>query len=157
MEARGKIALFLSEYRMQVAEIEEIYKRLQEKSILFEEGIPEDAQIESTGYWLHNLYSAYEDLFKLVSRFWENNITDNGGYHVNLLKRMRVEIPGIRPALLSQSSYKSIDNLRGFRHVFRHAYSFGLDGERVTFLLTKVLNDRSSIMTELNQFTDKFV
>lgn len=85
------------------------------------------AAIESLGYQLHNLYCAFEDLFKIVAAAFENHIEDKSRYHLELLKRMAIPIEGIRPALLSQESYTLLDNLRSFRHFFRHAYSYELD------------------------------
>ncbi len=101
--------------------------------------------VESSAYWLHNLYCAYEDLFKIVSSFWENNITDNGAFHRSLIRRMLLNIEGVRPALLSEKAFAHLDEIRGFRHVFRHAYSYGLDDARVTYLLKKVTGAKAGL------------
>lgn len=65
---------------------------------------------------------------------------------------MILHIPGIRPALLSEESFKALDELRAFRHVFRHAYSYGLDDERVIFLLRRVLKQKSVVLDDMEQF-----
>ena len=57
---------------------------------------------------------------------------------------MRLDIEGIRPRLLSEESFKILDELRGFRHVFRHAYSYELEHERVLKLA-----DKASILKKL--------
>ncbi len=36
---------------------------------------------ESLAYQLHNLYCAFEDLFKIVAKFFENNIEDQSRNH----------------------------------------------------------------------------
>ena len=135
MEER-KLALFLADFDHQVSQIEKIYDGLAAKSNEFANKKASSESFESAGYWLHNLFCAYEDLFKIVSAFWENNIDDSGSYHKSLLRRMLLTIEGVRPAVLSEASFNLLDELRGFRHVFRHAYSYGLDGERVVYLLT---------------------
>ena len=76
----------------------------------------------------------------------------NGEYHIHLLKRMQVEIEGVRPALLSDSSYKYLNELRGFRHVFRHAYNYGLDKERVSALLRKISDQMDDVKSDLQAF-----
>jgi hypothetical protein len=111
--------------------------------------------VESSGYWLHNLFCAYEDLFKIVSAFWENSIATDGGFHRTLLKRMLLNIDGIRPALLSERSFRHLDELRGFRHAFRHAYSYGLDLKRVAYLLKKVTDEKTGVLDELGLFRGK--
>ena len=65
---------------------------------------------------------------------------------------MVFEIRGIRPALISEKSFEGLDELRGFRHVFRHAYTYGLDDERVVFLLKRILKQKQSILDELDCF-----
>jgi len=100
----------------------------------------------SLAYRLHNLYCAYEDMFKIIARFFENQIEDFNKYHLTLLKKMLLEIEGIRPRLLSEKSFKILDELRGFRHVFRHTYNYELEPERVLKLAEK-----ASILKELFQ------
>jgi hypothetical protein len=148
-----RIRTFLAEFAAQEAEIEQIYKRLAAK---VEGGGPPGATeeaVESIGYWLHNLYSAYEDLFQLVAGFWEDHVSEDGGYHVSLLRRMRVAIPEVRPALLIEdAALRHLDELRGFRHVFRHAYMYGLDGQRVLDLVRRALQHRDLLGDELRRF-----
>lgn len=78
-------------------------------------------------------------MFKMIAKFFENQIENFTKYHTGLLKRMLIEIDGVRPNLLSESSYKILDELRGFRHVFKHTYGYELDAERVLRLAEKSL------------------
>ncbi len=152
MEPKKEITIFLAEYDFQVDLIKATFQRLGKKLLVFEKESPSKEMIESAGYWMHNLYSAFEDLFKLVAAYWENNLSVNGEFHVNLLKRMIINIREIRPALLSIKSFEYLNELRGFRHVFRHAYSYGLDDERVTYLLRKMIEKKDIILADLNSF-----
>jgi hypothetical protein len=74
------LSLFLSDLSHQVDQIEKIFSVLERKRGSLEEGPVSSEQVESTGYWLHNLYSAFEDLFKIVSGFWENSMRLDGGF-----------------------------------------------------------------------------
>jgi hypothetical protein len=152
METQKEIAVFESEYEFQVDLIASIYQNLNAKLAVFEKETASREMIESTGYWMHNLYCAFEDLFKLVSAFWENNLSVNGDYHVNLLKRMMIHIKDVRPPLLSKDSYEYLNELRGFRHVFRHAYGFGLDDERVAHLIRKTIAKKVTVLADLSKF-----
>ena len=67
-------------------------------------------------------------------------------------QRMLIEIEGIRPALLTNAGYRYLNELRGFRHVFRHAYSYGLDDERVRALLRKILDQKDTVISDLQTF-----
>jgi hypothetical protein len=109
-------------------------------------------KISHLGYLLHNLYCALEDIFREVARTFENQIEDPARYHRELLKRMYCEIPQIRPALLTSRSYAILNELRGFRHIFRHAYDYELSADRLAQLREKVLQDWESFQQDLNNF-----
>lgn len=81
------------------------------------------------GYLLHNFYNGCENIFRRIAAFFENDIGPDT-WHADLLRRMRLEINGYRPAVIDEELYRLLDDFRGFRHVFRNAYSFELDWER---------------------------
>lgn len=135
MEKRVKI--FVAELESQWKEIFKLHSTIQEKLKRLKSRLDDEDLTNSLAYKLHNLYSAYEDLFKLVARFFENQIADISGYHSELLNRMKLQIEGVRPKLLADESFMLLNELRGFRHVFRHAYSYKLDAERVIKLSEK--------------------
>ncbi|MHB8204210.1 MAG: ribonuclease toxin HepT-like protein [Desulfomonilaceae bacterium] len=157
MADENRIAVFLGEFDYQVKEIDRIYEVLQSRTSEVPKRPMLDEVIESIGYWLHNLYCAYEDLFKIVCSFWENNMSSASGYHTSLLKRMVFGIEGIRPALLSDDSFRVLDELRAFRHVFRHAYSHGLEEERVMILLNRIKSSNPIIKKDLASFRQAVV
>ena len=103
-------------------------------------------------YQLHNLYSAYEDMFKEISFTFENNIERNSGFHKNLLIRMKIAIPGIRPSVLSEDSYLVLGELMGFRHVFRHAYNYNLTPDKMEILRKKMPDQKTTIDSDINIF-----
>ena len=152
MDTQKEITVFLAEFDFQIEQILNVYSIIEEKKVVFEKKAVAKEMVESTGYWLHNLYSAFEDLFKLTAGFWENNVKTNGDFHINLLKRMLMHIEQVRPPLISEESYRFLNEIRGFRHVFRHAYSFGMDDERVSFLLFRVLKKKELLMQDLQKF-----
>jgi hypothetical protein len=101
---------------------------------------------------LHNLYCALEDLWQEVARTFENRLEDPARYHRELLQRMRLEIPGIRPRILTTASYQLLNELRGFRHVFRHAYDYELDEGRLRQLKAKMMKGWTGAEKDLANF-----
>lgn len=97
-----------------------------------------------------------EDYFKTlaeeIAKTFENKVEDPAKYHRELLKRMYMDIPGIRPKLLSQESYRVLDEIRGFRHIFRHAYDYELDQERVDNLKQKIIMNWDHIKKDMHCF-----
>jgi uncharacterized protein YutE (UPF0331/DUF86 family) len=106
------------------------------------------------GYLLHNLYCALEDLWQEVARTFENRLEDPARYHRELLQRMHLEIPGIRPRILTTTSYQLLNELRGFRHIFRHAYDYELDEGRLRQLKAKMMKGWTAVEKDLANFGD---
>jgi hypothetical protein len=106
------------------------------------------------GYILHSFYNGCENIFKSIARFFENDLGPQF-WHKDLLKRMSLEIPGIRPRLVNDELYRLFDNFRGFRHKFRHLYSFVLDWERESMVARKFPTTIEKFRTQVNIFLEK--
>ena len=91
-------------------------------------------------------------MFKEISFTFENKIERNSGYHKNLLIRMKIAIPGIRPGVLSKDSYLVLGELMGFRHVFRHEYNYNLTPDKMEILRKKMLDQKATIDSDINIF-----
>ena len=105
-----------------------------------------------TGYYLHNLYNAFESIFKLVAEVFENNIPDTSRWHTLLLDRMGRDIEETRPPLLSDTALAALDELRRFRHLFRHLYRYDLEPEGVQRALAQAHRLQSVYRQDINQF-----
>ena len=122
----------------ELAKIEELardFRFIESKLGLPEEDVPfyDRAAI---GYYLHSFYNGCENIFRSVARFFENDLGPQT-WHSDLLKRMKLAIPGYRPAVIDEALYRLLDDFRGFRHKFRHSYSFELDWEKERFVAEK--------------------
>ena len=54
-------------------------------------------QMIAVAYYLHNLYCAFESIFQRVAEGVENRISDRTIWHAELLRRMTLDIEGVRP------------------------------------------------------------
>ena len=147
---KGRLSLLRASIKAQGTEIERIFERIEERR----RGKGE-ANLESLAYQLHNLYCAFEDLMKIVADFFENHIDDSAHYHSALLWRMKMPIEGVRPALLSETSYKLLDSLRAFRHVFRHAYSYEIDPNKLALVVEDALKLRGLYQRDIDRFLEQ--
>jgi len=145
-----RLSLLRASIEAQRREIERIFAKIEERR--HGEG---EANLESLAYQLHNLYCAFEDLFRIVADFFENRIDDRARYHRELLWRMKVSIEGVRPALLSEESYRLLDSLRAFRHFFRHAYSYELDPRKVALVVEDALKLRELYQRDIDYFLEQ--
>jgi len=141
-----RIAIMLGFLDNQRATINAIFDKMESIKPL------DENQMVHSAYLMHNLYNAFEDVFKEISVCFENNVERSSGFHKNILLRMKISIPGIRPEILSEESYLLLNELLGFRHVFRHAYNYNLEPGRLQQLREKILKGRDGIEKDMEIF-----
>jgi len=118
---------------------------------------PQFRDVAATAYVLHNIYTALENIFEQISRTFENHVTDPAQWHRELLTKMFLDIPTIRPAVLPADLRGFLNDLRGFRHVFRHTYEFELDVEKLALLVRNWNKARTSLISALSRFRDNLL
>jgi hypothetical protein len=59
-----------------------------------------EEQLIVVAYYLHNLYCAFESIFQRIAEVFGNQISDRTGWHADLLRRMALNVEGVRPRLL---------------------------------------------------------
>lgn len=96
-------------------------------------GATDQLDYAALGFTLHNIYGIIENYCLRIAKHFEND-TSGDSWHQSLLRRMTLEIPGVRPALLSQAQLHKLDDLRSFRHAFRHLYARPIDPEKMMLL-----------------------
>jgi hypothetical protein len=103
------------------------------------------------GYFLHSFYNGCENIFKAIARFFENDLGPQT-WHADLLKRMKLDVDGYRPAVIDEELYRLLTDFRGFRHVFRHSYSFELDWERERLVARKLRRTSAMLRDQVEEF-----
>jgi hypothetical protein len=141
-------ALLKANIDSDVREIESMYDRLG----CYANALITTEQAILAGYYLHNLYNAFENICVNVARTFENQIDDRSQWHALLLKRMTLDVEGLRPRLLSTDVYHCLDELRRFRHVFRNAYTIELDPQRIAIVVAQAQRLQALYNTDLDQF-----
>jgi hypothetical protein len=144
----AQISLLKASITSDLAQIDKLYGCLSDYPSPLK--TPEQAII--VGYYLHNLYTAFENICLNVAKAFENQIDDQSKWHSQLLKRMTLRIEGIRPQLFSPESYDCLDELRRFRHIFRNAYSVSLDPDRLQLVLSKAQQLKRLYPDDINHF-----
>ncbi|MGO0121842.1 hypothetical protein [Desulfothermobacter acidiphilus] len=147
---KARLSILVARIKSQVESIEKLFAKVEERK-----EPKSSAEWESLAFRLHNLYCGFEDLFKIVAEAFENQIEAKSRYHAELLKRMAIEIEGIRPALLSPETVRLLDNLRSFRHFFRWAYATELDERKLRLVLEDALMLKDKYRRDIELFIQK--
>jgi hypothetical protein len=133
-----------------MAQLEQVFATVRDKLSLAPEQVPAYDR-GAIGYLLHNFYNGCENIFRRIAAFFENDI-GAGSWHAAPLRRMRLHIDGYRPAVIDDELYRLLEDFRGFRHVFRNAYSFELDWERERLVALRFDRTASLLRAQVTAF-----
>ena len=126
-----QVRLLQTEIRANLQAIAHAYGELNR----FSDRLSEPEMAIVVAYYLHVIYGLFENLLRRVAMLFSNHVTDQERWHAQLLHRMALDVPGVRPAVISPELYESLDELRRFRHLFRNAYVLNFDPDRLMIVL----------------------
>ena len=101
-----------------------------------------------TAVALHHAYGSIEAALARLARHVEGEEPAGSHWHHELLEASALDIPDVRPALLSQPSLAALRELLGFRHFFRHAYAVTLDAARLEALRARLVSAEAPILAD---------
>jgi len=112
----------------------------------------DDYYLDGVGLNLHGFYSGLERIFELIATRIDGAKPTGENWHQALLQQMTTEVPGIRPAVISQATFNQLDEYRGFRHVVRNVYTYKFDPAKIQKLVTNAPGLFLQIQAELLAF-----
>jgi hypothetical protein len=83
---------------------------------------------------LESAYTAVETLFVRVSQAFENHLAADR-WHADLLDKMVLEIPGVRPRVIVAETQARLRELMRFRHFTRYYFELDYDWRKVDLLV----------------------
>jgi len=108
--------------------------------------------LEACAYELARFYNVLEKMLERICDEFENNFEKRGDYHEKLLQRLALDLEGIRPAFIPKSRLVDFRELKGFRHVMRHAYELTLRPDR----LAELAHVAEILAADLPQWCNQF-
>jgi hypothetical protein len=125
MDAIG-LTVLLKEIEADCAVIEDAVRKAQ---VRLSENM--DGRLEACAYGLARLYNIVEKILERICHAFENLFEKQGDYHERLIQRLALVLPGIRPAFVPRDAVRAVRELKGFRHLVRHAYDLEFREERM--------------------------
>jgi hypothetical protein len=117
-------------------------------------GADQDMFIDSAALNLHGWYAGVERLFEIIALQLDGSLPKGEAWHRDLLGQMTLDLPGLRPPVISAAVAQLLDEYRRFRHVVRNIYAESLDPLRVGELVEKLPALWDRLKSELIGFTD---
>lgn len=137
--------------RDELAEIEQVQSRI-EAGWQRVQHSGDDYYLDGVALNLHGFYSGLERIFELIATRVDNTKPSGENWHQALLVQMTTEVPGVRPAVISESSHSRLDEYRGFRHVVRNVYTYKFDPAKVEKLVSNIQASFAQVRAELSAF-----
>jgi hypothetical protein len=132
----------------QIAQMFEAYQAAIRKSSQYE---PDFIEMSALATMLHSFYTGVENIFKRVALEIDGDIPSGYASHSDLLTAMTRPTDN-RPPMISEELHLRLSAYLSFRHVFRHAYSFQLDWDKMRDLVLQSQATWQQLQTELDRF-----
>lgn len=75
-------------------------------------------------------------------------------WQAELVAQLRVEVHGVRPAVVPSEAASDLTELRQFRHFFRNAYLVDLDPVRIDAVVARVLHCHAPVRRGLEDLLE---
>lgn len=98
-----------------------------------------------------DFYTCVETFMFRVSQEFENNLKKEQ-WHKDLLQKMSLLIPNIRPALLSKTTSNLLTELLQFRHFKRYYFDFDYDWEKLELIEKKYIQAKPLLIADIQNF-----
>lgn len=108
--------------------------------------------VRARGSILHDFYTGIERIFIRIADELNGGVPRSEQWHRQLLTDMTLELPGIRPAVVSKTLADSLGPFLRFRHLFRNLYGFVLDPERVREIESRLPGAYAHFVAEIELF-----
>jgi hypothetical protein len=99
---------------------------------------------------LHHAYTGIEAILLRVARALEGEEPSGPDWHKELLEEMALNLPDVRPAILSAETIAALRLLLAFRHFFRHAYTTELSPARLSDVREAASDARTPLAADLD-------
>lgn len=146
----SKLAILKSEILRDTEKFEQLFEKFESSYKQYQQK-KEYAYLVESAFHVNRLYTGFERMFGNIAKTFENTIDDKA-WHKSLLERMAIGIENIRPAFISETSHKYLNELRAFRHFFRHTYDFDLEEEKFAIVASGARELKKSIKTDIRNF-----
>jgi hypothetical protein len=147
------LARLAKRIRKELDDLEKVLQRIEEGWDRFQRST-DDYYLDGVALNIPGFYSGLERVFELIVTTVDGKKPGGGNWHQVLLRKMTDDIDSIRPAVISNISYKQLDEYRGFRHVVRNVYTYEFNPEKVKKLVEQAPGVYSRVHAELLAFAD---
>lgn len=142
-----------SQIQFQIQQIDKLLKMYSQLLKECREKEPDLVEITAIASVLHSFYNGLENIFEIIAKRIDNGIVQGEQWHKRLLSEM-VSKNDKRSVVISNDLKDKLIEYMGFRHFFRHSYSFFLDWDELKKLVLPLEEVWKQAKEEIEVFLD---
>jgi hypothetical protein len=112
---------------------------------------PEKQRLAYAAWRIHGWYTRLEDVLSQIARRLDQRSVGGARSHADLLQLATDDAPGLRGPVFDPEIRTDLDQLRGFRHFFRHCTDVELDPKQVNSSVERVLRIDAKVIEALHR------
>jgi len=143
----------ISQVKFEVGQIDQLLESYADLLERVQKNTPDLVEVTAVASVLHSFYNGLENIFLAIAKGSDADIPAGSQWHRDLLIRMTESTASRGPVLTTDLAHRLMDYL-GFRHFYRHSYSFFLEWEELDKLVTPLAEVWAQVKSELQLFLD---
>lgn len=100
------------------------------------------------------IYSRLELVMKEIADRVDQSAPRGEDWHRSLLRQLALPVPGLRQAVIAESTFALLEPLRRFRHVARNVYAMEIDSARVAAAAEQVPPALAALRADVAAFCE---
>lgn len=144
----------VSQIRFEIDQIDRLFSAYADLLKRVRNNNPDLVEVTAVASVLHSFYNGLENIFLSIAKVIDPDVPSGPQWHRDLLTRM-TEPTSTRAAVLSNEIALRLADYLGFRHFYRHSYSFFLEWDELEKLAVPAEEIWKKVKAELQLFLDR--
>lgn len=144
----------ISQIEFEMDQIEQLLEAYADLLARTKENKPGLIEVTALASVLHSFYTGLENIFLSIAKGIEASLPTGSQWHRDLLTQMAEPMPSREPVFTPETVSLLAEYL-GFRHFYRHSYSFFLDWDEMEKLVLPLSPVWARVKAELQLFLRK--
>ncbi len=139
--------------RREMERVDELLRRYESLIAEPQESAPDLIEVTALASVLHSFYTGVESMFAAIVKRVDGASPQGRYWHKDLLAQMAAAAER-RPAVISAETREKLEAYLGFRHYYRHGYSFLLEWEEMKGLVSALEDTWMRIRLDVERFLE---
>lgn len=137
----------------EISEIDHLFQ-LYKDELFYIPDAPNKVELIAIAGILHSFYNGIEKILLIIAKKIDKNVPFDLNWHKTLLVQIAAKNTN-RDAVFSEEIMNELLKYLGFRHFFRHSYSFHLKWERIEDLISPLGDFWPKLKAEILSFCER--